>query len=201
MWRTPYGRNGEGYCIVTPLTAFEQGGLQHDIEHGGEVVKVTEREFGAAGFLPPTLYAVSYDEGSVKDTLRKLKSGLKKIKKKKEHLTAAPYDRAPLCCLIASHILYLYKNNDYESEREARMIGDFDISFNGLKLDSREKPSRIYVESDNFLLREGSIVIGPTVPKQTVAELDLKYRLKRHGLADGFRGKATRHGQPDRTAR
>jgi hypothetical protein len=64
------------------------------------------------------------------------------------------------------------------------MISPFDISFKGLKLDPRAKPSKIYVESQDFLLSKGShIIIGPTipVPEQTIAELDLKYRLARHG--------------------
>jgi TPR repeat protein len=183
MWRTTYGNNGQGYCIVTPLTAFEQGSQKPDIIHGGEVVNVTEREFGAAGFLPPTLYDVRYTEYDVNDTLSKLNSGLDIIKKKKKDMDDSIQALDRTVRLIISHILYLYKNEIYETEREARMLGEFDIKFEGLKLDSSKKPSRIYVPALESLLQEGShIIIGPTVSEQTFAELDLKYRLARNGL-------------------
>ncbi|MDT7543411.1 MAG: uncharacterized protein QOE33_3315 [Acidobacteriota bacterium] len=182
MWRTNYGNDGQGYCIVTPLTAFEQGSQEPDIMHGGEVVNVTEREFGAAGFLHPTLYNVRYKKKDVIDTLSKLNRGLNIITKRKKSMRDNTQALDRTVRLIVSHILYLYKNEIYESEMEARMIGEFDISFEGLKLDSSKKPSRIYVESSNSLLKEGSrIVVGPTVPEQTNTELDLKYRLARNG--------------------
>jgi hypothetical protein len=184
MWRTTYGNNGQGYCIVTPLSAFEQGALDEP-PHGDEPVKVTEREFGAAGSVLPTLYEVRYDDKHVKTTLSDLKSRLVNINTKWGNMRGSTKALDRTVRLIVSHILYLYKNSDYRTEKEVRMIVDYDISFEGLKLDLTRKPSRIYVESLDFLLKEGSsIVIGPTVSNQTVtaAELDIKYRLKRHGF-------------------
>lgn len=54
---------------------------------------------------------------------------------------------------------------------------------NGLKLDDCQPP-RIYVETDAFLFQdEGTrIIIGPKVADKVAAELNLKYRLARHGL-------------------
>jgi TPR repeat protein len=183
MWRTTYGNNGQGYCIVTPLTAFKQGSQRADIIHGGEVVNVTEREFGAAGFVQPTLYDIRYKESAVLDTLRKLNGGLQIIKEKKQGMADGLQAIDRTVRLIVSHILYLYKNEIYGTEKEARMLGEFDIKFDGLKLDSSRRPSRIYVTTLESLLQEGShIIIGPTVPEQNFAELDLKYRLARNGL-------------------
>lgn len=189
MWRTTYGNNGRGYCIVTPLEAFNQEEMNASEAHGGEGINVTAGSFKATAFLSTTLYAVRYEERDVKNTLNKLKPNLDKIKKGKSKLRGDTKALDRTVRLIVSHILYLYKNEHYQSEEEARMISPFDISFEGLKLDSREKPSRIYVESLDFLLSKGSrIVIGPTVPQpqQTVAELDLKYRLALHHL-DGIK--------------
>jgi TPR repeat protein len=183
MWRTSYGNNGQGYCIVTPLTAFDQESLDEpEVLHGGEVVNVTEGMLRATEFLSTTLYSIRYEEKDVRETLSKLKGKLDLISDKRSRLRGSTKTLDRTVRQIISHILYLYKTPHYESEMEARMISDYDISFEKLKLDSRERPSRVYVESPPFLLSEGSsIIIGPTVEKQTVAELDLKYRLARHG--------------------
>jgi hypothetical protein len=184
MWRTPYGKDGHGYCIITPIEAFDQRALDEpEIKHGGEVVNVTEGMFRATEFLSTTLYAVRYKEKDVKDTLNKLRPSLDRITKRRKALRGSTKGLDRTVRLIVSHILYLYKNKHYESEKEARMISDYDITFKELKLDLSQQPSRIYLETPPFLFKEGSqIVIGPTVEKQTIAELDLKYRLALHQM-------------------
>lgn len=63
------------------------------------------------------------------------------------------------------------------------MIVAHNIADKVLKLDDNQPP-RIYVETDAFLFRdEGTrIIIGPKVGDKVAAELNLKYRLARHGL-------------------
>jgi TPR repeat protein len=186
MWRTTYGSNGQGYCIVTPVDAFDQEALNEpDDLHGGEGIKVTKGMFQETVFLETTLYAVRYEEKDVKDTLNKLTPRLEKITIKRRALGDKTKTLDRTVRLIISHILYLYKNKHFKSEEEARLISPFDVSFEYLNLDSRDQPSRLYVESPDFLLKKGSrIIIGPTVERQTFAELDLKYRVAHHQLKD-----------------
>ena len=183
MWRTTYGNDGQGYCIITPWDAYDQGALDEPvIRHDGEVVNVSEGIFEANEFLSLTLYEVRYEDNEVTNTLNKLKSKLDKILDTRRFLkNAKALDRTVR--LIVSHILYLYKSKHYQSEQEARLIADYDISFEGLELDSTSKPSRLFVESTGFLFNDGSrIIIGPRVQQHTIAELDLKRRLARHDL-------------------
>lgn len=186
MWRTTYGSNGQGYCIVTPVDAFDQEAINEPEDlHGGEGIKVTKGMFRETVFLETTLYAVRYEEKDVKDTLNRLTPRLEKIIARRSALKDKTKSLDRTVRLIISHILYLYKNEHFQSEEEARLISPFDVSFEYLNLDSRDQPSKLYVESPDFLLKKGSrIIIGPTVERQTFAELDLKYRVAHHQLKD-----------------
>jgi hypothetical protein len=188
LWRA-YGRDGIGYCVVTPLEAFGQDSMNEAGPlHGGEVVKVSAERGKSAEYLPTTLYAIRYEDDDVTSTLAALRSSLNKLKEKKKNLGEAGETLDRIVRLIVSQILYLYKNEQYKSEKEARLVGDFDISTNFLNLDAR-KPGRVFVESQDFLFRhQGSlIIIGPKVLDQTVVEIDLKYRLARHGFLETTR--------------
>jgi TPR repeat protein len=185
LWRA-YGRDGTGYCIVTPLEAFDQESMNEvGPLHGGEVVKVSGEARTSAEYLPTTLYAIRYEEDDVTRTLAALKGSLNKLKHKKQSLGDAGEVLDRIVRLIVSQILYLYKNEQYKSEKEARLIGDFDISTDFLNQDAR-KPARVFVDSQDFLFKhEGSlIIIGPKVLDQTIVEIDLKYRLSRHGFLE-----------------
>jgi TPR repeat protein len=188
IWRTKYGSDGQGYCIVTPLESFDQTALDEPIAlHGDEIVNVSEAALTATEFLPTTLYLIRYSEAEVRSTLNELKGYLNKIRTRRSKLRG-PKALDRTVRLIVSHILYLYKNEQYQSEREARLISDFDISFKHLNLDQNRSPSRIFVESPDFLFKEGSrIIIGPRVQEKPVVELDLKYRLARNGLLNNTR--------------
>jgi TPR repeat protein len=188
MWRA-YGRDGTGYCVVAPLEAFDQEFLNEpEPLHGGEVVKVSAELSKSAEYLPRTLYAIRYEDEDVTSTLGELRSSLSKLKGKRQGLGDASEVLDRIVRLIVSQILYLYKNDQYKSEKEARLVGDFDISTGFLNLDAR-KPGRVFVESSDFLFRhDGSlIVVGPKVLDQTVVEIDLKYRLARQDFLETTR--------------
>jgi TPR repeat protein len=195
IWRTSYGNDGQGLCIVSPWESFDQAALDEpDVRHGGEVVNVSEAAQRASEFLPTTLYIIRYDDVDVSNTLQKLQNSLMRIRTERQTLkNTKALDRTVR--LIVSHILYLYKNPEYKLEKEARMISDFDISFKHLKLDQSRTPARIFVESPNFLFGPRSqIIVGPRVQSPPVVELDIKYRLARHGLLNNttvFRSKLT----------
>jgi TPR repeat protein len=188
LWRA-YGRDGEGCCIVTPFEAFDQdftgetGSL-----HGGEIVMVSEGDKEASNPVPNTLYAIRYEDTDVKKTLARLKRILEKLVKKRRLLKGDVEKLDQVVRVIVSPILYLYKHEQYKSEKEARMLGDFDISANFLTLDARN-PSRVFVEASDFLFRlNGSLIIlGPKVLNGTTIELNLKYRLARNQFLETTR--------------
>jgi TPR repeat protein len=193
MWRTTYGNDGQGYCIITPWNAFDQG-TRDEIRRDDEVINVSQGALEATEYLPLKLYEVRYTDTAVRKTLSSLKSSLDKVFKTRERLRNATKKRERMgnttkkldriVRQIVSHILYLYKGEPYHTEYEARLIADYDISFKGLEFNEKEEPSRLYVEtSDEFLFQKGSrIIIGPKVQQHTIAELDLKLRLARHNL-------------------
>jgi TPR repeat protein len=194
IWRA-YGHDGQGYCIVTPLDSFDQGTSDKPTLHGDEVVNVSEAALNVSEaalkgseFLPTTLYLIRYSEAEVRSTLNELKGSLDRIRARRKKLKGNTKALDRTVRLIVSYILYLYKNEQYRYEREARLISDFDISFKYLSLDQSRSPSRIFVESPDFLFKEGTrIIIGPRVQEKTVVELDLKFRLARHGLLNNTR--------------
>jgi TPR repeat protein len=185
LWRA-YGRDGTGYCVLTPIEAFDQESTNDSGPlHGGEVVKVSAEIRKSIDYLPTTLYAIRYEDEDVRKTLGELKVSLEKLKEKKPRLKNSDEALNRIVRLIVSQILYLYKNEQYKSEQEARMISDFDISTDFLSLDARQPPC-VFVQSSDFLFKyEGSrIIIGPKVQESTVVEIGLKYRLARHGFID-----------------
>jgi TPR repeat protein len=188
LWRA-YGKDGQGFCIITPLKAFEQESTTDTGSlHGGEVVNVSKASEESPNPVSTILYAIRYEDKDVRKTLSRLKSILTKIKQKRAHLVGDTERLDQIVRLILSPILYLYKHEQYKSEMEARMLGDFDISATFLNLDAKN-PSRVYVESLDFLFRhdESRIILGPKVPDQTHVELNLKYRLARNNFFDTTR--------------
>jgi len=185
LWRA-YGRDGEGCCIITPFEAFDQELTgETGSRHGGEVVMVSEGNKEAANPVPDALYAIRYEDKDIKETLGRLKGILEKLVQKRPLLGDDVEKLDQIVRLIVSPILYLYKHEQYKSEKEARMLADFDISANFLTLDARN-PSRVFVEASDFLFRfNGSrIILGPKVSNATAVELNLKYRLARNQFLD-----------------
>jgi len=181
LWRA-YGGDGEGCCIVTPFEAFDQELINETgSRHGGEIVMVSEGDKEASNPVPNTLYAIHYEDKDLKETLGRLKGILGQLVEKRKLLATDAEQLDQIVRLVLSPILYLYKHEQYKSEKEARMLGDFDISANFLTLDARN-PSRVFVEASDFLFRlNGSrIILGPKVLNGTVIELNLKYRLARN---------------------
>jgi TPR repeat protein len=185
MWRA-YGQDGSGFCILTPLDAFEQETKEDEKPlHGGEIVKVSQATREPTNLLPTTLYSIRYKATQVRKTLERIEPILKRIETQKKTFGEKEDFIDRIVRLIVSHILYLYKNDHYETEQEARMLADFDIRADFLRLDER-KPPRVFMESQDFLFRKkgSQIIIGPRVSDKTVIELNLKYRLSRNDLLD-----------------
>jgi TPR repeat protein len=179
LWRA-YGRDGKGVCIATPLEEFDRNPTRE--EHGGEVVEVSSIEENNE-YVPMTLYAIHYKSEQIISALTKLNPVLIRILDKKEKIKEGSDLIDRIVREIIGRIRFLYKNEQYQSEQEARLLVDFNISFELLKFDERN-PSRIFVESPIFLFtNKGSeIIFGPTVPEKTIVELNIKYRLARNPM-------------------
>lgn len=188
LWRA-YGRDGAGYCVVIPAKVFQPAleskptYLMHGARrwHDDEELATVR----ASRSQTPALYRIRYQTDEAEKTLATLKPGLGAIKKIKKTVNNSVVEEMvdSLVRIVISDILYLYKNEEYASEEEARMIVARNIADQTLKLDDRQPP-RVYVETEAFLFQdEGTrIIIGPKVADKVAAELNLKYRLARHGL-------------------
>lgn len=189
LWRA-YGRDGLGYCLVIPSKIFQQEPKSYssrpvyDAWHRGDKNRVATR---ASQSKPPALYRIRYRREEAEKALETLKPILKVLKeiKKEEKIIKIAEQIDSLVRIIISDILYLYKNEEYASEEEARMIVAHNIADEALKLDDNQPP-RIYAETNAFLFsdKDTHIIIGPKVVNKVAAELNLKYRLARHKLLD-----------------
>jgi len=209
LWRA-YGNDGNGICIVTPLEKFKEGESNshhqlHDIiykyhdtfddevdiiEYEKDLItkindvtnnKAIDNDISC--FEYTSLYKVLYQDEDVKEALKILAPTLRKIKK-----IVKSYDEYQnlVYSLVRSmiiDILYLYKNDEYKTEHEARILLAYDISDSHLSLDSNN-PQKIFSKTPNFLFSEEgfNIIIGPKVKDSNSVRLNIKYRLAKHGL-------------------
>lgn len=199
LWRA-YGQNGEGYCIVMPLSAFDQKPetasihlMQSDVR--SEVLEGEDRDQDVV----PTLYEVYYKRKQAEDALARLAGTLRKIKKAKDDM--AKEKRGGLSPesletgkglidstvrTIVSGILYLYKDEDYENEKEVRMLKGSSINAERSRLDTEDEhaPARLYLETRAFLFdsENSHIIIGPRVKEKTAVHLNLQKRLASNNL-------------------
>ena len=191
LWRA-YGGDGDGYCIVTPIKAFDdrcgnaliQAAVQ---QHKNEpfmkddestpYVDGNSRECS----VPSALYEIKYETEDVEDTLNQLRPHLEQLLLNKNQLDTGKCMFNEIVRVILSDILYLYKNDEYRTENEARMVAAFNISSKELHLDEN-LPQRVYAETKRFLFKDkGSrIIIGPKVKDIVASNINIKYRLAKH---------------------
>gem|GEM_PF-1109155 len=199
LWRA-YGHDGEGYCIVMPLSAFNQEPetarihlMQSDVR--SDVLEGEDRDRDVV----PTLYEVYYQGSQAEDALARLAGTLKKIKAAKDEM--ATENRGGLSPesletgkglidstvrAIVSGILYLYKDKAYENEKEVRILKGSDINAKRLRFDTDAEhvPVHLYVETKAFLFdsEHSQIIIGPKVKEKTAVDLNLQKRLACNNL-------------------
>ena len=186
LWRA-YGNDGDGYCIVTPYADFEPSTNSiHMNNTGGENIHRGRPRFPDT--VQRKLYKVFYTQEERKDTLEKIRPIIAKIvehrdkfaKKTKAKGIGTPktYEKINLTVReILSELLYLYKNDQYESEKEVRIISPQPISSKNIYLDERT-PAKLYVKTEPFLFRPNSkIILGPKVADPVQIRLEIKKRL------------------------
>ena len=185
LWRA-YGRDGNGYCLVTPAKAFlkplETAFFQS--LSNSESLTPTKNTFNETPQRTESpIYEIYYGEEPIKATLTTLNQSLNEINK---FISTQPDDATQIirkiCRVICAEVLYLYKSEEYSSEQEVRILEIQPITSNKIFPDERVPP-RLFTKTDNiiFTAQDSKIIIGPKVQYKIEAELDIKYKLAQKG--------------------
>ena len=185
LWRA-YGRDGTGFCIVTPVQSFLRGDGMSDQAFAG----LAASEVNNAD-IDLTLYKVAYDEDKMRSTRARLNLHLAEIARARARLAREVTDKEAVRLQVAltvhailTDVLYLYKHDEYKSEEEVRMLAPFAISASAVYADERS-PAKLFVRTKPFLFAPGSrIIIGPKVRDKEAVRLELKHRLDRNGHSE-----------------
>jgi hypothetical protein len=146
--------------------------------------------------IVPTLFEVHYQRNEAEDALAQLSGTLKEIKDAKDEMARENMRTESLetgkslidsiVRAIVSGILYLYKDEEYENEKEVRILKGSDINAKRLRLDTDAEhvPPHLYVETKAFLFdsEQSQIIIGPKVKEKTAVYLNLQKRLACNNL-------------------
>lgn len=183
MWRL-YGQDGKGLSIVLPQKDYKMVFPSIiDIFKESFHSQLNDSEIDEKNIL---LYKVSYDCTSIRLNMAEKFNELKSLilkNKDKENSSLVNY-LYHFYAKASDEIRYLYKNPQYQTEKEFRYLSFHRIESEEVKLDEREIP-HLYIKTTPDLFRKGvEIIIGPKAEKKIDIKLDLEYRLKRYGFND-----------------
>lgn len=190
LWRA-YGRDGHGYCIIMAT--------QQNNEYGDTVTirdRRTSREFFSSEMKSeldfndsigiPSLYWIKYSDEDVAHTLVSLNASLEKIFKLKNKISVENWNQIAYCSTaILLEILYLFKDEQYSTEKEARALSVMNIGDSRINIDERT-PGHLYCETAPFLfkIKDSEIILGPKVPTPAASIWNIRHRLSKLGIAD-----------------
>lgn len=207
LWRA-YGSNGKGFCLVTPLSAFDQ----NDNKEAANLIQISElvesgtyggdfssaplqfrdrlaSERASKNFVRPQIFNVAYSKNEVRLALDKIDPYLVEISELKANFRGMDERSTEIIDaivrVIVSDILYLFKNEIFSTEEEVRIVFAFEISSDFIKRDTNHLPSRLFLETKPFLFseRNSKIIVGPRVADKSAVCLDLEYRLSKQRLS------------------
>jgi TPR repeat protein len=179
LWRF-YGRNGTGFSVISPYSAFSTNASQ------GMIRGPWTRRPSAAPSL--TLFKVLYDDESAKYALDQLAQPLQTLKKQissiDQQFPGTSERIRRIISMIVSELLYLYKDKDYAHEREvraieARSLGDPNLQRQG----SESNFSKLFIETPAFLFENpgSKVVVGPKANDALTTTIDIRHRLAKQG--------------------
>ena len=184
LWRF-YGDDGTGFSVVTPLNAFNttltrgaMGGAWADRDDPSS----TWSEHNVSPSTV-TLNKVLYKDSDVKEALELLAPSLHDLNEKLKTIgnsdIANPMRSTTV--MILSELMYLYKERDYEDEREVRVVEARLLGASDLKQHAGDSTSfsKLYVETAAVLFKSkgSAIIIGPKVQKASAVMLDIRHQL------------------------
>lgn len=187
LWRA-YGNDGNGYCLTFEFNGQLQSTKTRIIRdrknHYSHFDGFNVDDIENGDKIPPILYAIKYDNSDIIRTLTMLSAPLARIDSIIKTISSAPLKSEIKKCVaeILLELLFLYKDDQYENEREVRAISVHSILDSRVKSDVRV-PGRLYVETNPFLFEtETKITIGPKVsPKDTNPAIwNLRWRLGKY---------------------
>lgn len=180
LWRA-YGRDGNGYCIVTPAKAFLKplkSAFFQTTDNGSLTVGKNLLSEALHGTDSP-IYEIRYGNEEINRTLLALEKPISELNNfilNKEPKIQNTIRK--ICRVICAELLYLYKSEEYSSEQEVRILEIQPITSNEIFPDERTPP-RLYTKTENiiFTTQGSKIIIGPKIQQKIEAELDIKFRL------------------------
>ncbi|MFC4930894.1 tetratricopeptide repeat protein [Massilia sp. GCM10023247] len=193
LWRA-YGRDGEGYCLVLPIPDRERS-VVHVRNRDSSKVFLPEQsatdEEDAEGQLlgkivvePPLLYWIKYQDEDVVELLEELMEPLSAVLELQAAVSPPVWDRIASCATaILLELLYLFKDEQYSTEKEARALTVMRLDNPKIRIDER-KPGCLYCETPAFLFGapQSEVILGPKVDKPTAALWNIRYRLTQLGF-------------------
>jgi TPR repeat protein len=187
LWRA-YGRDGAGYCLVLPVE-----------QEAGESAYVRNRS-ASLGFLStaidsdddrqekkqdiPCLYWIQYSDKEVIEALDAIATPLDTVLSLKGKMPDSAWKQVASCATaILIELLYLYKDEQYSTEKEARALSVMRLDHPRVQPDERT-PGRLYCETAPFLFNTpgSEVILGPKVQDATAAIWNIRYRLTKMGI-------------------
>jgi TPR repeat protein len=187
LWRA-YGRDGAGYCLVLPVE-----------QEAGESAYVRNRS-ASLGFLSdaidndddrqkkkhdiPCLYWIQYSDKEVIAALDAIATPLDTVLGLKDKMPDSAWKEVASCATaILIELLYLYKDEQYSTEKEARALSVMRLDHPRVQPDERT-PGRLYCETAPFLFNTpgSEVILGPKVQDATAAIWNIRYRLTKMGI-------------------
>ena len=185
LWRA-YGRDGTGFAIQIPIELLSS---HHKDRVNAPALEASDK---LEAFTTPQKYleklpvfAVKYKDSDIKKFLEAVKAPLKALD---EFIKANPdQSENVLKCIYAImlEVLYLFKDEQYENEKEVRSIRCLTLNNQNLMIDQRQ-PGHIYCESPAFLFTEknSKIALGPKVQEPHKHIWEIRYLLQKRGLLE-----------------
>ena len=191
MWRA-YGNNGDGYSI----TSMIPDNMKADEEHGfafqmhdsilsslQNVQDASPESDAPKDDDKISIYKVRYGDvaeetfKSLKEPLNTLKDILEGIDNEEVSQTAKA-----VAIQILADLRYLYKDKEYKSEDEYRIIRVIEAGNEKLKCDETSQPPRFYMETLPFLFQEEGckITIGPRVIEKAATKIYIEQYLHKN---------------------
>lgn len=199
LWRA-YGKDGSGFCISIPSSAFkyENDGRFLTSKFINPIGAADGKDADDKKVKEPldyiddlTLYKVRYDDESKKETVRDINKVLEEIHREIETWETGQQEIAKVVVRwVLYDILFLFKNDQYSSEKEYRLLSAHELGDKLLKMDDREPP-RLYIKTNDFLFKHKGteIIIGPKAKDSHDVKRYLEHLLMKRGFFENVKVK------------
>ncbi|WP_158380812.1 DUF2971 domain-containing protein [Chitinilyticum litopenaei] len=194
LWRA-YGRDGDGFCLTFTPNMSEQDALRTMLSRANHEAFLSQSTNGdtqsrtpsePAHDQPPPLYEIRYGDKEIAATLKRLAAPIERVEQLRDQLDNQALKNRVSSCMAAIllELLYLYKDEQYSTEKEVRALRVLHIGDPRIKADERH-PGCLYCETPPFLFSSGKteVIVGPKVAQPMAALWNIRWRLNKLGYA------------------